>query len=241
MISPWWTDGISVNPRYSATKITDLLQTHDGFHVLDQDDLVASAVVAPIDTKETVIIVKWANKHKIPIFPISIGRNLGYGGAAPRVRGSVVVDMGKRMNQVLEIDEDSCCALIEPGVTFFGLYEAVQKKGAKLWVDVPDLGIPLSQASSNWIIGGGSVIGNTVDRGVGYTPYGDHFGMHCGFEIVLANGEVMRTGMGAMPGSNTWQLFPYGFGPYADGLFTQSNYGIVTKMVCPRFSYPSHM
>jgi len=40
----------------------------------------------------------------------------------------------------------------------------------------------------------------------------------------------MRTGMGAMPGNDTWQLFPYGFGPYADGILTQSNYGIVTKM-----------
>lgn len=80
------------------------------------------------------------------------------------------------------------------------------------------------------IEGGGSVVGNTLDRGVGYTPYGDHFGMHCGLEVVLPNGEVMRTGMGAMPGSNTWQLFPYGFGPYADGIFTQSNFGIVTKM-----------
>jgi 4-cresol dehydrogenase (hydroxylating) len=40
----------------------------------------------------------------------------------------------------------------------------------------------------------------------------------------------MRTGMGAVPGSNSWQLFPYGFGPYPDGLFTQSNLGIVTKM-----------
>jgi len=36
--------------------------------------------------------------------------------------------------------------------------------------------------------------------------------------------------MGAMPKSNAWQLFKYGFGPYADGIFTQSNYGIVTKM-----------
>lgn len=43
--------------------------------------------------------------------------------------------------------------------------------------------------------------------------------------------------MGALDGSNTWQLFNYGFGPYPDGLFTQSNYlftqsnyGIVTKM-----------
>ena len=43
-------------------------------------------------------------------------------------------------------------------------------------------------------------------------------------------GEVMRTGMGALPGSNAWQLFPYGFGPYPDGMFTQSNLGIVTKM-----------
>lgn len=45
--------------------------------------------------------------------------------------------------------------------------------------------------------------------------------------------------MGALPDSktdhgsaNTWQLFPYGFGPYSDGLFTQSNFGIVTKMGC---------
>jgi hypothetical protein len=49
-------------------------------------------------------------------------------------------------------------------------------------------------------------------------------------EVVLPNGEVMRTGMGALPGNNTWQLFPYGFGPYSDGIFTQSNFGIVTKM-----------
>ena len=65
---------------------------------------------------------------------------------------------------------------------------------------------------------------------MGYTPYGDHFMMQCGMEVVLANGEVMRTGMGAMPGTNTWQLFKYGFGPYVDGMFSQSNFGVVTKM-----------
>src|SRR5699024_11417200 len=40
----------------------------------------------------------------------------------------------------------------------------------------------------------------------------------------------MRTGMGALTGSDTWQLFSYGVGPYPDGLFSQSNFGIVTKM-----------
>lgn len=72
----------------------------------------------------------------------------------------------------------------------------------------------------------------------------DHFMMHSGMEIVLPNGELMRTGMGALPHpqqkdgarpedqpwNETSQLFNYGFGPYVDGLFTQSNLGITTKM-----------
>lgn len=68
-----------------------------------------------------------------------------------------------------------------------------------------------------------------------YTPYGDHFGNHCGMEVVLASEEVVRLGMGALPGKDgvenpTWQSFQYGYGPYSDGIFTQSNFGIVTKM-----------
>lgn len=52
---------------------------------------------------------------------------------------------------------------------------------------------------------------------------------HCGMEVVLPTGEIVRTGMGALPDNNTWQLFPYGFGPYHDGIFTQSNFGIVVS------------
>jgi 4-cresol dehydrogenase (hydroxylating) len=46
---------------------------------------------------------------------------------------------------------------------------------------------------------------------------------------VLPDGDVVRTGMGAMAGSPTWQLYRYGFGPSWDQLFVQSNFGIVTK------------
>ncbi len=52
----------------------------------------------------------------------------------------------------------------------------------------------------------------------------------CGLEVMLANGELMRTGMGALPGGKAWQLYRHGFGPSADGLFMQSNLGVVTKM-----------
>ncbi|KAI0018965.1 hypothetical protein F4780DRAFT_793775 [Xylariomycetidae sp. FL0641] len=192
--------------------------THDMMYVIDDEELVASAMVYPSSTDEVQKIVLWANKYRIPIFPISMGRNLGYGGAAPRVRGSVVIDLGRRMNQILDISPEDYTCLLEPGVSFFALYEAIQERGYDhLWIDVPD-------------VGGGSVIGNTVDRGVGYTPYGDHWACHSGLEVVLPTGEVIRTGMGALPGNNTWQTFPYGFGPYSDGIFSQSNFGIVTKM-----------
>ena len=49
-------------------------------------------------------------------------------------------------------------------------------------------------------LGWGSVIGNTLDHGVGYTPYGDHPASQCGIEVVLPNGEVLRTGMGSDAG-----------------------------------------
>ncbi|KAK7206961.1 glycolate oxidase [Myxozyma melibiosi] len=196
--------------------------THDAYHLLPATDSVSSAACYPGSTEEVSAVVKWANQYEIPIFPISIGRNLGYGGAAPRVRGSVVVDLGRRMNKVLKLDGENYSCLVEPGVTYYKLYDEVKKSGLPMWIDPPDLG-------------GGSVIGNTVDRGVGYTLYGDHFANHCGMEVVLPTGEVIRTGMGGLPGpdntdSPTWQSFQYGFGPYYDGIFTQSNFGIVTKL-----------
>jgi FAD/FMN-containing dehydrogenase len=68
-------------------------------------------------------------------------------------------------------------------------------------------------------------------------------------ELVLPTGELLRTGMGAMPGKDgadnpTWQSFQAAYGPYVDGIFSQSNYGIVTKMgfwLMPATSHQSYM
>ncbi|ORY55959.1 hypothetical protein BCR35DRAFT_215721 [Leucosporidium creatinivorum] len=193
--------------------------SHDPYSVLDDEYFAGCGAVYPSSTEDVVIIVKWANKHLIPLWTISVGRNLGYGGASPRVAGSLIVHLGRRMNKVLSVDPDTASCLLEPGVTYFDLYEHLRAVGLgeKLWIDVPDLG-------------GGSVMGNALDRGVGYTPYGDHFAQHCGMEVVMPDGSVVRTGMMAMENSATPQAFNYGFGPYVDGMFTQSALGIVTKM-----------
>ena len=184
----------------------------------EPEERVASAAVAPDGVEQVQKVVKIANTYKIPIYPISTGKNLGYGGSAPNLSGSLVLDL-KRMNRILDVNPRNHSALVEPGVSYFDLYRYIQEKGYKLWIDVPDPG---------W----GSPIGNSLDHGGGYLQpmYRNHFDSHCGMEVVLPNGELLRTGMGALPDAQTWQQYKFGFGPWIDGMFSQSNLGVVTKM-----------
>lgn len=182
------------------------------------EDRSAAAAIGPASVEEVQAVVRIANKYKIPLYPISTGKNLGYGGAAPNQSGSVVLDL-KRLNRIIEVNESSAFAIIEPGVSYFDLYQYIESNGLNLMIDTADPG---------W----GSVLGNAVDHGVGHTQsrFRDHFGSSAGMEVVLANGELVRTGMGALPGSKTWGEYKYGMGPYIDGIFTQSNFGVVTKL-----------
>ena len=184
----------------------------------EADEIIAAAAVAPASVGEVQEVMRVANRYRIPMYPVSTGRNLGYGGSAPVLSGSVVLDL-KRMNRVLDVNERNASALVEPGVSYFDLYRHIRELGYRLWIDAPAPG---------W----GSLIGNALDHGAGYTanPHRDHFDSHCGLEVVLANGDLVRTGMGALPGAETWQQFKYGYGPLVDGLFAQSNFGVVTKM-----------
>jgi FAD/FMN-containing dehydrogenase len=182
----------------------------------EEEERTASAAVAPDTVEQVQAVVRIANQHRIPIYPISTGRNLAYGGAAPVLSGSVVLDL-KRMNRVLEVSEENASALVEPGVSYFDLYRHIQDRNLKLMIDVPTPG---------W----GSLVGNALDHGAGVTPMRDHWSTQCGLEVVLANGEVLRTGTGALPGAKTWQQYKYGLGPYLDGIFSQSSFGVITKM-----------
>lgn len=173
-----------------------------------------AGAVAPTTTEQVQAIVRIASEHQVSLWPISRGKNLGYGTAAPVVSGSIVVDLS-RMRRI-EIDVENGTALLEPGVGFYDLYDYLQTHNIPLWLSVP---------GNSW----GSVIGNALDRGLGYTPYGDHTRNLCGLEAVLPDGDVVRTGMGAIPGAPTWNLHRYGFGPAWDQLFVQSNFGIVTR------------
>ena len=100
------------------------------------EEKLASAAVAPNSVEQVQQVVRTANTYKVPLFPISTGKNLGYGGSAPNLTGSVVVDL-KRMNRILEVDDKRHYALVEPGVAYFDLYRHIQERKLNVWARCP--------------------------------------------------------------------------------------------------------
>ena len=69
-------------------------KVHDMYHVLDREYFVSSAVITPRGVPDVQAVMRLCNEFEIPVWPFSIGRNVGYGGAGPRVPGSI----GGRLN-----------------------------------------------------------------------------------------------------------------------------------------------
>ena len=129
------------------------------------EPLLCSAVVIPASVEEIQGILKVCNQYRIPLWPISTGRNFGYGSATPGTPGQVILEL-RRMNRILEVDADLGTVLVEPGVTYRQLQDYLKEHNIPLWLDFPAPGPLVSPVS------------NTLERGGGQTPYGDHFA-HC--------------------------------------------------------------
>jgi 4-cresol dehydrogenase (hydroxylating) len=160
--------------------------------------------------------MKVASVNGIPIFPVSGGKNWGLGSKVPQ-RDGVILDLS-RMKRVRAFDEKMAYMTVEPGVTFGAAVDFLQKKKSALMLDTigstPDA----------------SIIGNTAERGHGMALYADRFNFVCGLEVVLPNGEIIRTGFDGIDGSKLGPLAKWGLGPYLDGLFSQSNMGVITGL-----------
>lgn len=70
----------------------------------------------------------------------------------------------------------------------------------------------------------------TLDRGHGYTISGDRQHKIGSMEVVLPSGQLLRTGQWGVSNSPSTHACSNNFGPQIDGLFLQSNLGIVTKL-----------
>lgn len=181
-------------------------------------------VLYPESSEDVQAIARIAQEHAHVIYPISGGKNWGYGDACAPVNQAAIVDLG-RMNRIFEINRELGYAVIEPGVTQGQLFDAVREQAPEYWVDVTGAGPDAS------------IIGNMCERGFGHTAYADHVRTTCGMSVVLPDGRLLETGFGHFPGAKTAHVYPYGVGPILDGLFMQSNLGIVVRIavwLCPK-------
>jgi 4-cresol dehydrogenase (hydroxylating) len=174
-------------------------------------------VVRPKSAAAIATALRIASENGVPVHPISRGKNWGYGDACAAIDGAAILDLSG-MDKILEIDTELGYAVIEPGVSQGQLHAAIEARAPGFWMDSTGAGPEAS------------IVGNALQRGFGHTAYGDHVRSMAGLEVALADGRLMRTGFGHFDNARAQWLNPYGLGPYLDGMFTQSNYGVVTKM-----------
>lgn len=182
-------------------------------------------VVLPESTEDVQKIIKIANQYAIPIQPYSTGIN-SYGGCIPE-KGGILLDM-RRMDKILEIDEENMTMRVQPFVTFgWGQCEG-EKRGMRLCN-------PTAPATP-------SILANFLDKGVGLssTKYGlgpDHI---VNMTVVLPDGEILKTGSDTY--SEIGNVNVQGPGPDLSGIFEASLgiFGIVTEMTVQLYHWPKY-
>lgn len=162
-------------------------------------------------------VMQIAHRHRTPVYPVSTGRNWGYGSSLPARDDCVILDLAD-MTQILDFDQELGVVTLEPGVTQ-GMLAEFLDTGQHPFL------VPVTGAGPNC-----SVLGNALERGYGVTPHTDHFGAVTDIEAVLPDGTRYRTAMREAGGEDLARLFKWGIGPYATGLFTQGAFGVVTRM-----------
>ena len=139
-----------------------------------------SAVVRPVNTQEVSDVAAYAFKNGVPIVPRGAGTGMT-GGSVP-LKDSVVLSL-EGMNRIIEIDEKSMVAVVEPGVINFQLQERLEDVG---------LFYPPDPASMKFCTLGGNVAENAGGpRAVKYGVTKDYV---LGLETVLTDGRVLMTG-----------------------------------------------
>lgn len=175
------------------------------------------AALRIVDADSLTAVMRIAYRHKVAVYPISTGRNWGYGTSLPARDDCVIIDLSG-LQKIIHFDAELGVVTLEPGVTQRMLADFLDSGGHDFLVPVT---------------GGGpqcSLVGNALERGYGITPHTDHFGAVSDVEAVLADGSRYRTALREAGGDDLARLFKWGIGPYSAGMFTQSGFGIVTRM-----------
>ena len=174
------------------------------------DPILPAAVITPRSTEEVAAIVQLCNEYLVPLIARGGGSNLA-GGTIP-VEGAIVINF-RKMNKVVELDEENLTITVEPGVITVDIHTLVESKG---------LFYPPDPGSMKVSTIGGNVAENAGGlRGLKYGITGNYV---IGLTIVLPNGEIIQTGgklAKDVAGYNMTQLY----------VGSEGTLGIITEII----------
>jgi len=162
--------------RVSRAQDTLVEHSTDKWHA----SAMPEVVVFPESSQDVSLVMKYANRHNVPV--TTRGTGTGHIGGCVPVNGGISLSL-KHLNQILEINPEDGVAVCQPGVVVGDLQDAVRERG---WYYPPD------PASLKECCIGGNVATNA--GGPRCLKYGVTKQYILGLEVVLANGDILRTG-----------------------------------------------
>ncbi|WP_034475311.1 FAD-binding protein [Aestuariibacter salexigens] len=224
-------DIVSVlSEKLSAVAHVDILNSNEATkkfgNTTFSEPVKLDAAVTITHKSQIPVLLKCANELLFDIHPVSSGRNWGYGSICESLsdRLQILLDLSA-LKAITPTDKDLGLITLEPGVTQQELYDYLYDNG---W----DYMVPVTGAGPNC-----SIVSNALERGYGITPYTDHFAAVTSLKGYVPHPDLCETeycSYVAVLDKTDKQLadksFKWGLGPYLDGLFTQSNFGIVSEL-----------
>lgn len=157
-----------------------------------QNKALPDAVVFVENIEQVLKVVKIANEQMTPIICRGAGTNTV--GACVPTHGGIVLNFSK-MNKILEINPENMTARVQPGVVVGDLQKAVEKQGLFYPPDPSNLKISTI---------GGSIAQNSA--GARCFKYGATKEYIIDMLVVMANGELIRTGSNTIKNATGYNL-----------------------------------
>lgn len=202
-----------------SNALTDVESLANNSHDQTEDLRFPPDLILLPETAEQVSqILSYCNENNICITPKGAGTGLS-GGSIP-VCGGVSLDF-RRMNKIIQIDEDNFMVITEPGVITQVLQEAVEAKGLFYPVD------PASRGSC--FIGGNIAESSGGPRAAKYGTVKDYV---LNLEIVLPNGQIIQTGANTLKNATGYDLSRLIVG-------SEGTLAVVTKITLKLLPHPT--
>lgn len=179
--------GIVGSERMSVGEsVLDLHGRDESFHPRRRPDVVAW----PLGAEEISQILRIANEKRIPVTPWGAGTSVE-GNPIP-LEGGIVISL-QQMNHLLELKVEDLQVRVEAGVIYKELNQHLSRHG---------LFFPPDPGASATI---GGMVGNNAS-GIRTIKYGATKDFVLSMVIVLASGEIIRTGTNAVKSSSGYDL-----------------------------------